>query len=359
MECARCGCVNAWGVHACQNCGQPISTVSPQATIISMKPRHAPRLVAAAAVAVAVVAVLAITGGGAVAFNRWADPERNKERSAASLPPVQTDDQLASTAGTAVLRVESAGCGISVNGSGFVVAPHLVVTNWHLVAVDPTPTLRLRSGTAITGRTIGANSARDVAVIETAETLSPTLSWAEQSELQEGSHLFALGYKEDAPWLEGIASTAAGFENVRLGKNALVTTAPVDPGSSGGPMLTDRGRVAGIMVVGGSGPSIPTVLPQYIVQTAIENATTQRPGVKEDCSIVGSTPQLTPQTIPPTTVPVYVPETVPSPPTTSYDFPDYPDYTYPDPPTYDPGPTYDPVGPSFGGGVPDPVGPSF
>jgi len=146
-----------------------------------------------------------------------------------------------------VLRIQATGCDQDGSGTGFAIDPWHVVTNHHVVNVDPTPELVGRDGGLRQGRVIGWRESPDVAVIEVDEPLPVSLDWADTSSLTEGQTLVALGYP--VPELDFAVTQAdiVSFQTRDGVRQAVRTDGKVDRGNSGGPALTAEGEVAGVV----------------------------------------------------------------------------------------------------------------
>lgn len=156
-------------------------------------------------------------------------------------------EELGRRFGDAVWRVDVEGCGTYATGTAFAIAPDLFVTNAHVVLVDPTPVLTARDGQELAGEVIGYRDWPDVAVIRVDRPLETFLAWAPADELSEGQPLTALGYP--TPLLAFTVSPGylLSFQVEDGERVALVSDEITDYGSSGGPLLDDRGRVAGVV----------------------------------------------------------------------------------------------------------------
>jgi hypothetical protein len=157
-------------------------------------------------------------------------------------------ETIAREFGDAVWQVEVDGCDIESGGSSFAVGSDLVITNRHVVEFDPTPTLVSRDGaTVLEARVIGMSDEVDLAVLEVDATVGSFLEWAPTASLSEGQRVIALGYPSPFETFAVTVGTLNAFEvedGVRVG---VVSDEATDYGSSGGPLLTDRGLVAGIV----------------------------------------------------------------------------------------------------------------
>ncbi|MFP4234389.1 MAG: trypsin-like peptidase domain-containing protein [Nitriliruptoraceae bacterium] len=155
--------------------------------------------------------------------------------------------QLGERFGDAVFRVEVEGCGVSGTGTAFAIADDLLVTNAHVVDVDPTPRLVARDGSSLEGTVIGLRDWPDLAVIEVAGPLDVWLEWAPTEELAEGQSVTALSYPTPLLTFSVAPGTLMSFQTEGGERIALASDEITDYGSSGGPLLDDRGRVAGVV----------------------------------------------------------------------------------------------------------------
>jgi S1-C subfamily serine protease len=173
----------------------------------------------------------------------------------AGLPPQATspvtppsDSEIASAVTTdapSTVKVEGSGCGVIQEGSGFVVAPGLVVTNAHVVAGISRPFVIDQNGDHPATAAL-YDSRLDIAVLRIPGLHDPPASLLEGSSLvNHGSAAAVLGYPEGGPFKAVPAGVAAAFEATGLDiyGNAAVTReiyeldAVVQPGNSGGPLV--------------------------------------------------------------------------------------------------------------------------
>ncbi len=149
-----------------------------------------------------------------------------------------------------VVRVLGSACGLGIEGSGWVGAPGLVVTNAHVVAGESDTVVQ------VAGRPPGLlvqvlvfDPHDDVAVLRVPGlTLSPLQLAADP---RRGTPAAILGYPLDGPF-NAQAARLGQTEAVRTedayGRGPVVRTITalrgrVRPGNSGGPMVDARGRV--------------------------------------------------------------------------------------------------------------------
>lgn len=86
----------------------------------------------------------------------------------ASTPPpadVSVPPDVVATAAASAVKLEATGCGVLSSGSGWVVAPELVVTNAHVVAGSPTVLVRRPDGSRLDGEVVVHDDLRDLALV--------------------------------------------------------------------------------------------------------------------------------------------------------------------------------------------------
>jgi len=135
-------------------------------------------------------------------------------------------------------------------GSGIVLGDGQVLTNAHNVRADQV-TVTFADGRAVDGRLAGRDVDADLAVIEVDTGGVAALPWASEPAPRIGTPVFALAN----PGGRGLRVTfgiVSGIDRVfrgprgRLITGSLEHTAPLLPGSSGGPVLTAGGELLGI-----------------------------------------------------------------------------------------------------------------
>jgi S1-C subfamily serine protease len=192
-------------------------------------------------------------------LNRFGFPQVFEGVPPAPAGPVQgpTQGQAAAVAhrvAASTVRIVGQGCGGVQEGSGFVVAPHYVVTNAHVVAGIADPQVQRQNGGSQPGRVVLFDPRVDVAVLLVSAEPGPPLRLVPQ-DVSRGAKGAVLGYP-------GGGSLTFGAAAVRRDLNAIgrdiygrsVVTrdvyelqAVVRPGNSGGPFVLLNGEVAGIV----------------------------------------------------------------------------------------------------------------
>jgi S1-C subfamily serine protease len=138
-------------------------------------------------------------------------------------------------------------------GSGFIydAKKGLVMTAAHVVDGRDVVTVRLTDGTPLNGKVLGADRARDVAVVQVKKTGLRAAKLAVGDRIHVGDIAVAIG----SPF--GLEETVTAGVVSGLGRtldtpggatDAIQTDASINPGSSGGPLADRDGRVIGINV---------------------------------------------------------------------------------------------------------------
>lgn len=135
-------------------------------------------------------------------------------------------------------------------GSGVVVGAGRVLTNAHNVRGDEA-TVTFSDGRSERARVAGVDVDGDLAVLEVETGAIQPVEWAEGVTVEPGSAVVALanpGGRGLRVTLGFVSGTNRGFRGPRGRRisGSLEHTAPLLPGSSGGPLMTGDGRLLGI-----------------------------------------------------------------------------------------------------------------
>ena len=178
-------------------------------------------------------------------------PEPVTTKTAPKPKPPPTVADLVSAVRSGVIRVETSGCEGNGVGSGFLVASRLIATVEHVVH-GATEIKLVRGGKVVaTGTVIGADQARDVALVRTDRAVHGHQFRFQRSSPRIGQDVLVLGFPLGLPLtltrgsVSGLNRTVPieGFKRSRL----VQTDASVSPGNSGGPLLSSRGNVVGLV----------------------------------------------------------------------------------------------------------------
>jgi serine protease Do len=171
-------------------------------------------------------------------------------------------DRPSASLASGVLRVESRSCGRTMLGSGFLVDRRHLVTAAHVVDSAGDIALR-RSGRVVAhGTLVGADSARDLALIRLDRAVEGHAFALSTHVPRRGQPVIAVGYPRDAPLVQApgsIVGTATTLPSAGFARRALIQTdAVVSPGQSGGPMLGGRTVVGMIDLSSAQGTGRPS-----------------------------------------------------------------------------------------------------
>ncbi|WP_346957840.1 MarP family serine protease [uncultured Arthrobacter sp.] len=171
------------------------------------------------------------------------------------VPDASTDTPALNKAAASVLKIAGTAyqCGQNQTGTGFVVSPGRVVTNAHVVAGVPEPVVEVPGGGALPGRVVYFDSQHDLAVLAVDGLRSAPLPLSRN--LPSGSPAAFAGYPHGGPF-QSKPATVRDITTVLVpdiyGNNAAAEdvyrlAGDVQPGNSGGPLLTMDGKVAGVV----------------------------------------------------------------------------------------------------------------
>jgi S1-C subfamily serine protease len=182
-------------------------------------------------------------------------------------------------AGASVVRVLGTACGLGVEGSGWVAAPGLVVTNAHVVAGEDDTTVTTQEGASLDATPIHYDPENDLALLRIGVDL-PVLQIVPDP--QPGTTAAVLGYPENGPYAvtparlgetrETISEDSYGRGPVR--RQIVSLRGNVRSGNSGGPIVDSRGRVLGtVFAAATTGTPGGFAVPDKIVRSALGETT--------------------------------------------------------------------------------------
>jgi len=135
-------------------------------------------------------------------------------------------------------------------GSGIVFSEGRVLTNAHNVRGDEV-TVTFAGGRTAQGTVVARDIDADLAVIDTDTGDTPVLPWADGTAVGIGSPVFALsnpggrGLRVTFGFVSGVDRAFRGPRGRRI-TGSVEHTAPLLPGSSGGPIVNAAGQLLGI-----------------------------------------------------------------------------------------------------------------
>jgi S1-C subfamily serine protease len=193
-------------------------------------------------------------------------------------PPIDKADAARRVQRAAVSLI-SLGCDLSLNrGTGVAVAPDRIVTNRHVaerfrtlhLVYDATPAIMM------TPARIDAAAANDVAVLRAAAPGIEPMALAGEDP-PPGARVWVSGYAHERgpdSLADGLVLAAARVVNYMPGRfvgesgQVMRVDVPVRSGMSGGPVLDEAGRLAGV-VFATDGPTQGLVVPVSTVRKVL------------------------------------------------------------------------------------------
>jgi hypothetical protein len=159
----------------------------------------------------------------------------------------QTAQQVAKKAftSTVLLVMEDASGRPSSLGSGFFVRQDVIVTNLHVVKGASRGYAKV-IGKKAKFNIIGADTDRDLVLLKVSVVRGVPLSLGNSENVEVGEPIYVMGNPQglEGTFSQGIVSS---IRNVKSGI-LLQITAPISPGSSGGPVLNEKGEAIGVSV---------------------------------------------------------------------------------------------------------------
>ena len=179
------------------------------------------------------------------------------------------------TAADSVLRVTGTACGLGVQGSGWIAAPELVVTNAHVVAGVRDAQVDRQDGREQPAQVVSFDPTSDVAVLRVPGLEGRPLALADP---QRGAAVVLLGYPLNGPFTAvpaRIGQTARVLTEDAYGRGPVsrsVTTlrALVRHGNSGGPAVDSQGRVRTVVFASRVGSDGGYGVPPGAVRRALD-----------------------------------------------------------------------------------------
>ena len=183
-------------------------------------------------------------------------------------------------AATVSLEMQDRSGAVLSRGSGFFVRSNLIATNYHVIEGAAQGTAKLvdrHKKYTIEGYT-AVDKTNDLAFLEVTGYGGTTLPLADSSTVRIGETIYVAG---NPIGLEGTVSAGIiSSRSDRHTKERLQMTAPISPGSSGGPVLNRKGQVIGVSVSGHHGLGVQNLnvaIPSNYLKTLLTQSGIVKP----------------------------------------------------------------------------------
>jgi S1-C subfamily serine protease len=156
------------------------------------------------------------------------------------------------------IRGKAPSCSRQLEGTGFVIAPELVMTNAHVVAGTDETSVEVVNSKGrtreMTAAVISYDPTVDLAVLYVRGLQAPALSFASDA-AGAGQDAIVLGYPLDGPFTPTSAKVRDRiqlrgpniYDDGEVTREVYTVRAVVRSGNSGGPMIRPDGKVLGVV----------------------------------------------------------------------------------------------------------------
>jgi S1-C subfamily serine protease len=190
-------------------------------------------------------------------------------------PAIARNEKVRAARGS-VVRIRGLACGAGIEGSGWIAGPGLVVTNAHVAAGIKKFVVDRGGGMSYRGVLVAFDPEDDVAVLRVAGLHGRALAFGDS---RNGESAASLGFPGNGPFTLRAArvgrtakvTSRDAYGRVRLGREVVVFRGEVHGGSSGGPLVDARGRVAATIFARRRGTDDGYAIPNRIVRDALRS----------------------------------------------------------------------------------------
>ncbi len=244
--CVNCGTRNGDTSVFCRECGHRLLHEVPTASPVPEKGRLLPAVV----VALGLISVVLVAGVIWIAASRRS---ANASKAAGEAPAASLRQKSLPLNAVLTILSKRADGTTFAQGSGFLLTPDgLAASNYHVLDGASLATAECCNGRTFDVRTLeGVDAKRDLVVFQLYERGSsrkpdglPYVTLQASDQMQAGARVIAIGSPQglENTISDGILSAIREQKGIRY----LQITAPISPGSSGGPILNENNEVVGV-----------------------------------------------------------------------------------------------------------------
>lgn len=172
------------------------------------------------------------------------DPDANHQEGVVGSPgAVLSAEQVFEKVKTSVVSIYALTPGGNAQGSGVVTSREEVVTNCHVVKAAAV--IKVKQGEQVLSASlIHADEERDLCALSVPQMSAPAAAIGSTGGLRIGQRVYAIGAPRglELTLSEGLISSLRPYGNSYV----IQTSAPISPGSSGGGLFDEQGRLIGI-----------------------------------------------------------------------------------------------------------------
>ena len=145
------------------------------------------------------------------------------------------------------LSENAQGSGVIISSDGYI------VTNNHVVSSSSSYTVVFSDNTTQEATVVGTDSLSDIAVLKVNRTGLTAISFGKTDSLEVGRTVYAIGNPYGYSWsftdgiISGLERTVSSSDSSAVIPNMIQTNALVNPGNSGGPLISSSGEMIGLI----------------------------------------------------------------------------------------------------------------